>query len=460
VSDFKRLGFFDQRELVGARWWQEHLAAAVSRRDSLKTLSVLAVGLLGAGAAARFIAWCARPAPRSSSPQPSADDLHVTRDAIDLQRSDGWDVGRSGEPLSFASSSAVDIDGGTSFESTLLTLAQDMTPAQPALAPYYVPTLFQSVSSGTRSSDALRAAIRPMRSEDMDRAFAQGAALASLFSGLPNETAVIVDMPGPQATAFAAGMAESFDPVFAFDNWPHPVGVVKSHDTLAAVLYYAPLFRRLSKDSAKPPAFVLDSNRLTPYTDDKSQFDNRYLAKLPSMDGFAKLGIKHLLYVTDGAYKEADDLNDDFVAWTAAGLGPKMVNRSDFTLAADADAQAAPAPEAGARFSGPRYYYGGYPYTHFWFWHTYGWYSPPGTARAIAPRYVSPAHDYSPVPRTTLFSGTSAGGARTRPGGFGRVSVTASRQTGQVTSTSYGRSGSFGRSGAGGGGGYGGGYSG
>jgi hypothetical protein len=267
-------------------------------------------------------------------------------------------------------------------------------------------------------------------------------------------------------------MAESFEPIFLFDNWPHPVGVVKSHDTLAAVLYYAPLFRRFAKErtSAAPPVFVLDANRLEPYTDDRTQFDNRYLAKLPSADAFAKLGVKHLLYVTDGAYGELDDLNDDFVGFKAAGLGPKLVDRGDFSLASDADAGALAAigdadagaapPDAGYTYAPrpvyyvPHYYYGGYPYTHYWFWHTYGWYSPPAYYRATPPPYVSPARNYSPAPRPTMFSGGA------RPGGFGRVSVTTSRSSGQVTSTSYGRSGSFGRSSTSGGGGYGGGYSG
>ena len=476
MSDFKRLAHFEERELVGARWWQEHLVSVLSRRDSLKSLTVLAVGLLGAGAAAKMLQWCATKSPSPSTSASTDDDLKVTKDAIELQRETGWDVGRAGQPLAFSSPAEADIEGHAAFEETLQSLAEDMAPKSPALAPYYVPTLFQSVSAGTSSSNALRGAIRPMHSADMDRAFAQGYALASLFHGLPAETGVIVDMPGPQAVAFAAGMSESFEPVFTFDNWPHPVGVVKSHDTLAAVLYYAPLFKRLSTDRASPaaPVFVLDSNRLSAYTDDKAQFDNRYLAKLPTRDGIGSLGLKHLLYVTDGSYKESDDLNDDFVALAGAGLAPKMVDRGDFRVASDGDAQpgstvtigiadagSAPADAAYTYaprpvYSTTRYYYGGYPHTHYWFWHTYGWYSPPAIYRSSAPRVVSPAATYTPTLRSTLFSGAGA-----RPAGFGRVSVTTSRQTGQVTSTSYGgRSGSFGRSGVGGGGGYGGGYSG
>ncbi len=449
MSDFRRLAYFDEKDLVGARWWQEHLAAVVGRRDSLRSLSYLAVALLGVGAAAKIVAACSGARSGSSSAKGVAgdDDLNVTKDAIDLQQTDGWDVGRAGEALTFTSSSPTDIDGKASDPSALAALPLDMTPTQAGLVPYYVPTLFQW---GAKLHEGGGAPVSPMHSSDMDRAFSQGSAFASLFNGLPKETAVIVDMPGPQAVAFAAGMAESFEPVFTFDNWPHPVGVVLSHNTLAATLFYAPMLTRLSRSrvNTKPPVFVLDSNRLAPYTDDKSQFDNRYLAKLPTKDNFASLGIKHLLYVTDGAYKESDDLNDDFVAFKSAGLGPKMVDRGDFTSSEDAVT-----PDAGQRnaenppHSSPHYYYGGYPHTHYYFWHSYGWYTPSYTHTARAPAYVSTGHAYQPAPRTTMFSSSTG---RTRPGGFGRVSVTTSRQSGHVTSTSYGgRSGSLGRSGSG-----------
>ena len=153
----------------------------------------------------------------------------------------------------------------------------------------------------------------------------------------------------------------------------------------------------------------------------------------------------------------------------SAGLGPKRVDRGDFTVANDADAGAPELVAVGAYDAGAapadagytyatrppyyttRYYYGGYPSTHFWFWHSYGWYSPPAVYSARAPTYVSSDHAYVPAPRSTIFG--SSGTGRTRPAGFGRVSVTTSRSSGHVTSTPYGgRSGSFGRSGTGGGG--------
>ena len=40
------------------------------------------------------------------------------------------------------------------------------------------------------------------------------------------DVALVLDLPGPEAVAVAAALAPCFDPVFVFDNWPHPLGVV------------------------------------------------------------------------------------------------------------------------------------------------------------------------------------------------------------------------------------------
>ena len=117
------------------------------------------------------------------------------------------------------------------------------------------------------------------------------------------------------------------DPAFAFDNIPHPQGVVPSQQTLGALLYYAGELRQKSQKRAEatssnkalPLALITDSHRLTPYTDDSDLFDNRYLAYLPSADELSKLGIKRVLYVSDQSRTtEADDLNDTLVSYDEA----------------------------------------------------------------------------------------------------------------------------------------------
>jgi hypothetical protein len=47
---------------------------------------------------------------------------------------------------------------------------------------------------------------------------------------------------GTRVGRVRGGGAGIFEPVFLFDNWPHPQGVVPSHLVLAAALHYQPLF--------------------------------------------------------------------------------------------------------------------------------------------------------------------------------------------------------------------------
>ena len=228
---------------------------------------------------------------------------------------------------------------------------------------------------------------------------------------MPKDTALILDLEGPTSIALAATLASGFDPVFTFDNWPHPLGVVPSHLTLASAVFYRPVFLRAR--AVRPPdapvVFVLDRNRLALYTDEDGQFDNRYVAKLPTAENLRSLGIRHLLYVTPGKndLRELDDLNDDFVEFAKRSIDVKVLPLSDLD-----------APAAPARASPPAtaYYYGGYPHTHLWFWHDYGWYAPRPSARPPSgspapalpppspPAQVSRGAAYRPVSRPTIFS--------------------------------------------------------
>ena len=113
---------------------------------------------------------------------------------------------------------------------------------------------------------------------------AQG--LGELISQSQNakETLLISDLPGPMSVAVGAALADKLALVPTFDNWPHPLGVVRAHETLGALVNNA---REIEEKKAKLPAdapaiMPLDSDRLTPYQDADSQFDNRYTAKIPS----------------------------------------------------------------------------------------------------------------------------------------------------------------------------------
>jgi hypothetical protein len=314
-----------------------------------------------------------------------------------------------------------------------------------------VSTLFQSLGEPT-----LRRQMQPVHSTTADVAYQRAAALGGLLSeGDPKDLAVILDLPGEEAVAAAAALAERFWPVFDFGNWPHPRGVVPSHQTLGAALYYSPRFRaaasRLAPDA--PPVFVLDSQRLNPYGDDPERFDNRYLAQLPSAENLRALGIRRLMYVRPpgAAATELDDLNDDFVAFEQAGIEVRFVSLGDFT--------------ADSSSGSTHYFWGGSPSTHILFWPTYGRYLPsprgpttlpgpppgarsPTTSLPRSTRFEPrPSVEYRPARRDTMFSSRTIGGrtgvGKQKPSGFGMVSVRKGGNTGTYRTT--GRSGSFGR---------------
>jgi len=436
---FFRQMYADRDDLVGARWWQESLQRSapdrISRRNALLALALT----LGPAAGGGLLAWLLS----------QSDEVDITMDALELQRREGWNVGHAGAALRFPNASAVDIDGGAGWRDALGRLALELAPAQATLAPFYVPTLLQSPADP--GSASLRAALTPLSPAPANRAVLRGGAIRSLFAGeqTPQDVAVILDVQGPTSVAVAAGMAPGFDPVFVLDNWPHPLGVVPSHLTLGAVLYYRPLFMRLrgSRTGRAPPVFVLDRNRLARYTDEETQFDNRYVARLPTPTNLQSLGIRRLLYIApdQSDMRELDDLNADFVAFRDASIDVKVMPLSDLMP---------PAQQAQSH----GYYYGGHAHTHFLFWQTYGWYSSAPGRPALTQRTASPlpqvsrGAEYRPAPRPTIFSSRTLGGGagigKQKPSGFGRVSVRTSRSTGSITAVRTGRSGSFGRAGS------------
>lgn len=466
---FSRRSFFDQPELVGARWWQEELAIApdpVNRRSALKTLLLIGGGILGLGLLGRACAGLA------------GEDEIDNLDSLTLQRDEGWNAGAASAALVFPRSTTQNARGEPVSPALGLALANQFAPVQADLRPYYVPTLLQAPAAPNNGS--LLTAMQAIHTEVMDVAFNKARALLSLFQEVssPRDVALVVDLPGPEAVAFAAGLSEFFEPVLLFDNWPHPKGVVPSHLALGALYYYAPLFKEAAalRTPPAPPAFVVDSARLSPYTDDSDKFDNRYVAKLPSAERLKALGTKHILYVTADTStnpQELDDLNEEFVAFQGAGLDIKVLSLGDFGPGAEPPTPEPLAPssqpgQASAAsthyrpvfllsppiYLGPPmpYYYGGSWASHPSFWGSYGWYNSPRTAYASPPpRPISRGSSYRPAPRPTIFSsravgGSAAGVGKQKPSGFGRVSKSSSYHPSYGSSSySGGRSGSYGR---------------
>jgi hypothetical protein len=436
-KSFHRQAFIQRDDLLGARWWFDGMESAStftpSRRSALKFLLGMG-GIVGAGLVLR--AGC----------HALTDEPAVTMDALDLQRKEGWSVGATGAALPFPDSMRTDSAGNSNFAASLASLGRDLAPHDPRLDPYAVSTLFDVLDNPRGAG--LVSMIKPMHNAIMDVTNHAAQALASLFASEEDrkQTALILDLPGPESVAAAAGVAAVFAPVFLYDNWPHPLGVVPSHHVLAAALYYRPdlLSAQTQRAAPIPPAFVLDARRLAPYRDESDRFDNRYLARMPGADGFVRLGIQRVLYVTaQSEAHEQDDLNDDFVALRDKGIDVKMVALSDFAPASEQVLR-----EQNAPITDRTYYYGGHPHGSFFFWSSYHWYSPSTSGRTYSgnlPRPVSTGRTFTPAARPTLFSSRSIGGlsgvGKQKPSGFGRVSY-------RSGSGSIGRSGSFGRTGS------------
>ena len=442
-----------------ASWWEETL---VTRREAGQVGASMAM-LLGVSGLSVGLEACCGSGGSSSS---STDDVKEL-DSLAAQKKHGWDVGDSGKKVALGNTTEKDsLDSNAWKDYTSPDALMKVARPSEKWRPYEQPTLFQSLKQ-----EGLAKQLKPIRTAGMKAAHDRGLAMASLIHATksPEATMLVVDMPGPESIALAAGMAELVEPVFFFDNWPHPEGVVPSERTLAAMLYYAEEFKekaekRAKLDSKTPTALVLDSNRLNAYQDSSSKFDNRYLANIPDAKGLKKLGVTNVLYVTPKTgKKELDDLNEPMVELE------KDSDTKVSSIALEAFQKDPSAPKEDNSTGG--YYYGG---GHRHHGHFYTWYpmfffysrprysswsssptAPPATSKASKP-------SYRPAPRKTLFSGRTTGAksgvGRTKPTGFGRVSVRqgaggkVSRSSRSAASRSgrSGRSGSFGRSRGGG----------
>lgn len=439
-APFQRDEQLDEPGITGARWWQTSLerqtttASAPGRRDALRLLLVGTGMVAGVAALAVGVKSCL------------ADDTEAQpRAALQMQRTYGWAFGAATEALVFDGKSTQPFD-----RTKLSTLQADTSPVRSSLERLSIHTIFESPDARpTQAAEGdpqtfvpLADVLVPVHTPAMDAAYARGAALGELFAGAkpdPDVT-VIVDLPGPEAVAFAAGASQGLDPVLLFDNWPHPRGVVPAHLTLGALAYYQPRFA-LTKRSRRPSLnamLVLDRNRLRPYTDESTQFDNRYFAKLPSAAAMKQL-VKRVLYVTaDATSFELDDVNDDLVAYGREGIDVRMVAATDFQLARD-PAAADPTLPPSARFGGTKESNEG-------FWLIYPWSDPASSAKPSAGTVAS----WKPKARTTSFS--TAGGVKSPPPNFGTVPVMVALGTGVVLGAKLSRSGSWTRSSGGWGG--------
>src|SRR5262249_14807132 len=229
-----------------------------------------------------------------------------------------------------------------------------------------------------------------------------------LGRGPPADLLRVVDLPGECSVAFAAGLLPAADPVFAFENWPHPLGVVPAHLALAAALYYQPMFARRPVPDRRVPAIVLDRNRLALLDPAAGRFNNRYVARLPPEAELWNRGIRRVLYLVpaDAPPVELDDLVALFDDLRGAGIDVRLVSLRDFAPAAapaPAPVTGPPTPEPDRADAGTHYWYGGSPLCHWWFWHVHPWYPLPFGASPVAPLQTPLGGSWTPARRPTMF---------------------------------------------------------
>ena len=446
---FQREAQVDKPGIIGAKWWHASLVdeeAKVARRKAIKQILVGGAVVAGLGL---MLTWCAKKVASPSTyvptdPTPIAPPFEAQegrKTALDMQQDYGWSFGANGEALVFDGTSETAFDPDARAK-----LATVMKPSEIQLVPYYQATLFtatEATPKKTLDDEDLKAfkplypQLAPKVTPAMRVAYARGKSMAALFAALAPaaKVSLIVDLPGREAVAFAAGAAHLFAPVCLFDNWPHPRGVVKAHETLAAALYYEPLFDKEQRDTTakkakRLPMFVLDRNRIASYTDESTEFDNRYVAKLPWPGTAMKaLGVERVLYIVPGvldATRELDDLNDDFVAYKKDGVDVKIVPLDRFTVhdpststdgGVEAGALATTTKDAGADAGvavTDIYYYGGDAKSQWSFFDHYPVAKNPHPS-ATSDIYTPPGAGYDAAPRVSTFSSGVVGGSSVKP---------------------------------------------
>lgn len=401
-------------------------------------------------------------------------------DSLELQKKEGWSVGAESDKISLPDVTGLDSKGSLSWSTYLepTEMLKAYEPKRSDWKPFVVPTLVQSLSQPT-----LKSQIKPICTPEMKEAYSRGLGMRELLkrSNNPETIVLIADLDGKESVAFAAAMSEVADVVLGFDNYPHPKGTVKSHEVLGALVYYAAeVEAKKEKRSEKASTvFLLDNRRLNAPQNVETEFDNRYVAKIPTADKLQSLGIKSVMYLSpsESQTTELDDLNDDFATMKEKGIPVTMLAATSFkptvplTQAITPDAkpeeieQAKKVPTTETTPSGQVtniYHYGGSPFFFPWFFWAFPMFMPSpifypafnyGYYGSRMPSRIS-RPTYQPVRRPTSFASRTTGGlagvGKTKPSGFGRVSTNVSRSGSRSLGTrSSSRSGSWGRSGGG-----------
>lgn len=406
------------------------------------------------------------------------DDVTVTEeDSVALQKKEGWNTGADDLQVAFNAPTEMDYMGMPSAQWNKYKnpdmLKKVYMPTNERFKKYSSASLYESLGQKT-----LQTQMKASANQITKTTFNKGLGVRQILLDAqnPEVNLVVVDLKGWESVAVGAALADVADLIPTFNNWPHPLGEVPAHETLATSLYYASYVEReKAKNTAKKRATVmlLDRNRFESEKDGKlkpikeGNFDNRYNVDLPTVDELKSAGITNVVYITPSELEiEKDDINEEFATYREKGIQVALLPISRFEETKEQVATTNQNPNRTGQYA-TNYYYGGSPMGSMFFFYHYPMYR--SYYRTSIPsgaynRYAS-APNYSPARRTTSFASRSVGGTggfgKSRPTGFGKVTVNRSMATGKTVgfgssfrsayrSGGGTRSGSFGRSRGGG----------
>lgn len=155
--------------------------------------------------------------------------------------------------------------------------------------------------------------------------------------------AIVVDLPGGDTIRFGLALAQrGFRPVPVIDGSPSPflapvslhlhyeearsnqIVVVDMTDLLAALCAGGKLLQTLPLPANAPPAFLLDSMRMSGEKNtEKAIFDNRWKVipqDFPSVAFLKQQGIRQVILVQKERRRPPEDLAEVLVRWQRAGV--------------------------------------------------------------------------------------------------------------------------------------------
>ncbi len=175
---------------------------------------------------------------------------------------------------------------------------------------------------------------RPVLFAQFDPAALEGTAVGSTATGPPlapadGRTAVVLDLPGPEAVRMGLELARAgFRPVPLFNGSDGPLPLIDVQLIVRELLVGAPLLAGLPLPPEAPPAFLLDARRLQG-TPQPHIYDNRWVVlpqDFPSATLLRSHGIERVVLVQAGSTSPARDLAHVLLRWQEGGVPIRLLD--------------------------------------------------------------------------------------------------------------------------------------